>query len=206
MEFAIYRLADLLPYVKAAKVIVLDPNTLVLGNIGDLYNATLNPDDWAAMPDLCSGERPPGFPQIWYQKYMNFSREEILDQELPPGACAPAMGVILANLTHFRLNRVRRQLWQWTLINERWPLFLKGVEGVSDTLGPVTVVFHNQTTQLSPRWYARVNDESMPAAGESRPMVYHWVGSGSPLEGKSDVAKLWRHYFVPDPWGEHKLQ
>ncbi|XP_076472487.1 glycosyltransferase 8 domain-containing protein 2-like isoform X2 [Babylonia areolata] len=202
MEFASFRLGDLLPYM-GGRVTVLDPWCLVKGDIADLAGTTIPKGHYAAMATLCNPGSSPSssssssLPEERYRHHLNFSHEEIAKLHVQPDTCVPSPAVmVVPDLYVIRVARTRQKMWHWMHLNDRTPVFLKTEGGAVSSKAPYSVVFHNHTTLLSSRWYTRVSAKSGTPGGSGGLLLYHWVGEGKPWDPSSPVASLWNPYLI----------
>lgn len=100
------------------KVIYLDDDVIVQGDIQELYDTSLAPGHAAAFSDDCdlpAAQDVSGLVglQNTYMGYLDYRKKTIKDLGISPSTCSFNPGVIVANLTAWKQQRITRQLEKW---------------------------------------------------------------------------------------------
>ncbi|XP_021114053.1 glycosyltransferase 8 domain-containing protein 2 isoform X2 [Heterocephalus glaber] len=100
------------------KVIYLDDDVIVQGDIQELYDTTLALGHAAAFSDDCDlpaaqdVSRLVGL-QNTYMGYLDYRKKTIKDLGISPSTCSFSPGVMVANMTEWKQQRITRQLEKW---------------------------------------------------------------------------------------------
>ncbi|KAG8514104.1 Glycosyltransferase 8 domain-containing protein 2, partial [Galemys pyrenaicus] len=141
------------------KVIYLDDDVIVQGDIQELYDTTLALGHAAAFSDDC--DLPPaqdaqGFVglQTTYMGYLDYRKQTIKDLGISPSACSFNPGVIVANMTEWKHQRITKQLERWMQKNVEENLYSSSLGGGVAT-SPMLIVFHGKHSTINPLWHIR---------------------------------------------------
>ncbi|OXB83594.1 UNVERIFIED_CONTAM: hypothetical protein H355_011413 [Colinus virginianus] len=103
---------------KHEKVIYLDDDVIVQGDIQELYDTKLAPGHAAAFSDDCDLPstheivRSVGM-QNTYMGFLDYRKQAIRDLGISPSTCSFNPGVIVANMTEWKKQRLTKQLEKW---------------------------------------------------------------------------------------------
>ncbi|KAF3814510.1 hypothetical protein GH733_017668 [Mirounga leonina] len=169
------------------KVIYLDDDVIVQGDIQELYDTTLALGHAAAFSgdcDLPSAQDMNRFVglQNTYMGYLDYRKKTIKDLGISPSTCSFNPGVIVVNMTEWKHQRITKQLEKWMQKNVEYVLLLsfKHHEG------------WNPDTRYSEHFLQEAK-------------LLHWNGRHKPWDFPSVHNDLWESWFVPDPAGIFKL-
>ncbi|XP_076967963.1 glycosyltransferase 8 domain-containing protein 2 [Tamandua tetradactyla] len=196
------------------KVIYLDDDVIVQGDIQELYDTTLALGHAAAFSDDCSlpSAEDAGTLvglQTTYLGYLDYRKKAIKDLGISPSTCTFNPGVMVANLTEWRRQRITKQLERWMQRNVEENLYGSSLGGGVAT-APMLIVFHDKYSAISPRWHvkhlgwnpdARYSEHFLQEA-----KLLHWNGRHKPWDFPGVHTELWESWFVPDPAGIFKLR
>ncbi|GCB65393.1 hypothetical protein scyTo_0004779 [Scyliorhinus torazame] len=104
------------------KVIYLDDDVIIQGDIQDLYDTALNPGHAAAFSmdcDLTSTHemvRSMGM-QTTYMGHLDYRKATVRGLGINPMTCSFNVGVFVANVTEWKRQRVTKQLEKWLVTN-----------------------------------------------------------------------------------------
>uniref|UniRef100_A0A8C2LUQ8 Glycosyltransferase 8 domain-containing protein 2 n=3 Tax=Cricetulus griseus TaxID=10029 RepID=A0A8C2LUQ8_CRIGR len=195
------------------KVIYLDDDVIVQGDIQELYDTTLALGHAAAFSDDCDlpsaqdNNRLVGL-QNTYMGYLDYRKKTIKDLGISPSTCSFNPGVIVANMTEWKHQRITKQLEKWMQKNVEENLYSSSLGGGVAT-SPMLIVFHGKYSTINPLWHirhlgwnpdARYSEHFLQEA-----KLLHWSGRHKPWDFPSVHNDLWESWFVPDPAGIFKL-
>ncbi|KJE96059.1 hypothetical protein CAOG_06431 [Capsaspora owczarzaki ATCC 30864] len=193
-NFARYFVLDLFPEMKG-RVVYLDADVIVTGNIIDLHNHRIEGRHLAAFFKDCRAS------------FLNFENKRIQAMQLLPKHCGLNAGVYVADLERWNALNVTAQLMFWLELNTREHLF-QGEEIGGGSQGPMQIVFNNRRTNLDPAWniphlgFARgrrfVRDLEMNVTTGN---LFHWAGPAKPwlTTPGALLPNLWAANCVPEP-------
>lgn len=183
------------------------------GDIQELYNTTLALGHAAAFSDDCDlpsaqdNNRLVGL-QNTYMGYLDYRKKAIKDLGISPSTCSFNPGVIVANMTEWKHQRITKQLEKWMQKNVEENLYSSSLGGGVAT-SPMLIVFHGKYSTINPLWHirhlgwnpdARYSEHFLQEA-----KLLHWNGRHKPWDFPSVHNDLWESWFVPDPAGIFKL-
>lgn len=195
------------------KVIYLDDDVIVQGDIQELYDTSLAPGHAAAFSDDCdlpAAQDVSGLVglQNTYMGYLDYRKKTIKDLGISPSTCSFNPGVIVANLTAWKQQRITRQLEKWMQKNVEENLYSSSLGGGVAT-SPMLIVFHGRHSTINPLWHIRHLGWSPDARYSERFLqeakLLHWDGRHKPWRLPSVHTDLWQSWFVPDPAGVFRL-
>ncbi|XP_042325371.1 glycosyltransferase 8 domain-containing protein 2 [Sceloporus undulatus] len=195
------------------KVIYLDDDVIVQGDIQDLYDTKLARGHAAAFSDDCDLPsthemvRSVGM-QNTYMGFLDYRKQTIRDLGVSPSTCSFNPGVIVANMTEWKHQRITKQLEKWMQKNVEENLYSSTLAGGVAT-SPMLIVFHGKYSAINPLWHIRHLGWS-PDTRYSEHFLHdakllHWNGRYKPWDYPSVHTDLWEKWFVPDPSGTFKL-
>ncbi|KAL6039378.1 hypothetical protein STEG23_029038 [Scotinomys teguina] len=141
------------------KVIYLDDDVIVQGDIQELYDTTLALGHAAAFSDDCDlpsaqdNHRIVGL-QNTYMGYLDYRKKTIKDLGISPSTCSFNPGVIVANMTEWKHQRITKQLEKWMQKNVEENLYSSSLGGGVAT-SPMLIVFHGKYSTINPLWHIR---------------------------------------------------
>ncbi|XP_072407962.1 glycosyltransferase 8 domain-containing protein 2 isoform X1 [Chiloscyllium punctatum] len=195
------------------KVIYLDDDVIIQGDIQDLYNTVLKPGHAAAFStdcDLTSTHemvRSMGM-QTTYMGHLDYRKPTVRDLGINPTTCSFNVGVFVANVTEWKRQRITKQLEKWLVANVEENLYSSALaEGV--VTPPMLIVFHNQHSLLNPLWHIRHLGWSPDARYSehflSEAKLLHWNGRYKPWDYPTAHVEFWERWYLPDPTGHFRL-
>lgn len=195
------------------KVIYLDDDVIVQGDIQELYDTKLARGHAAAFSDDCDLPsthemvRSVGM-QNTYMGYLDYRKQTIRDLHISPSTCSFNPGVMVANMTEWKHQRITKQLEKWMQKNVEENLYSSTLAGGVAT-SPMLIVFHGKYSSINPLWHIRHLGWS-PDVRYSEHFLHeakllHWNGRYKPWDYPSVHTDLWEKWFVPDPSGTFKL-
>lgn len=140
--------------------------------------------------------------------YLDYRKKTIKDLGISPSTCSFNPGVIVANMTEWKHQRITKQLEKWMQKNVEENLYSSSLGGGVAT-SPMLIVFHGKYSTINPLWHirhlgwnpdARYSEHFLQEA-----KLLHWNGRHKPWDFPSVHNDLWESWFVPDPAGIFKL-
>ncbi|XP_054595542.2 glycosyltransferase 8 domain-containing protein 2 [Nothobranchius furzeri] len=195
------------------RVIYLDDDVIVQGDIRDLYDVKLKAGHAAAfatdcdLPSTHEMVRSIGM-QTTYMGFLDYRKQEVKDLGISPSDCSFNPGVFVADITEWTKQKVTKQLEKWMEENVRKNIYSSAMAGGVAT-PPMLIVFHDKYTTLDPLWHvrhlgwspdARYSDGFLQEAH-----LLHWNGPFKPWNYPAVHLDLWERWFVPDPSGRFLL-
>uniref|UniRef100_A0A8C6V015 Glycosyltransferase 8 domain containing 2 n=1 Tax=Neogobius melanostomus TaxID=47308 RepID=A0A8C6V015_9GOBI len=191
------------------RLIYVDDDVIVQGDIRDLFDVKLEPGHAAAFGSDCdlpySHEivRSVGM-QTTYMGFLDYRKPEVRDLGINPSQCSFNPGVFVADVDEWKRQAVTKQLEHWMQENVRSNLYSSALVGGVAT-PPMLMVFHDKYTRLEPLWHVRhlgfSPDTSYPESYLQGAQLLHWNGPFKPWTTPSVHAELWERWFIPDPSG-----
>lgn len=195
------------------RIIYVDDDVIVQGDIRDLFDVELKPGHAAAFASDCdlpySHEmvRTLGM-QTTYMGFLDYRKQEVRDLGINPNQCSFNPGVFVANIDEWKKQTITRQLERWMQDNFKLNLYSSALVGGVAT-PPMLIVFHDKYTRLEPLWHVRhlgfSPDTRYPQSYLQGAQLLHWNGPFKPWTFPSAHAELWERWFIPDPTGIFKM-
>ncbi|KAK7093874.1 hypothetical protein V1264_007557 [Littorina saxatilis] len=196
LNFARLFLPDLLPCV--GRVIFIDADCLVLGDISDLYHVNMAPGDVAAGLRMCDFyDKSIGLPTAGL--VLNASHPEVKKANISKDVCMMNGGVYVADLMKWEQHNISQQLQFWMELNTREPVFKYGDNG-SGTQAVLIAVLHDKYTPIPKEW----NTISGSHTSTPKAKLVHWNGLAKPWLYPGLFVTDWLQYYVPDPHGRYR--
>lgn len=189
------------------RVIYLDDDVIVQGDIEDLFNTPLKPGHAAAfstdcdLPSTHEMVRSIGM-QTTYMGFLDYRKQEVKDLGIHPRDCSFNPGVFVADLTEWKKQKITKQLEKWMEENFRANIYSSAMAGGVAT-PPMLIVFHDKHTMLDSLWNVRhlgwspnvhYSDSFLQEAH-----LLHWNGPFKPWSYPAVHVDLWEKWFIPDP-------
>ncbi|KAG8439422.1 hypothetical protein GDO86_005581 [Hymenochirus boettgeri] len=195
------------------KVIYLDDDVIVLGDIQELYNTKISKGHVAAFSQDCD---LPTMQEIvhkvgiqnTYMGFLDYRKEPIKKLHIRPSTCTFNPGVFVANLTEWREQHITKELEKWMKKNVEENIYSNNIGGGVAT-PPMLIVFHEKFSPINPYWHIRylgwstdnhISEDILRAA-----KLLHWNGRYKPWQYTNSHADLWDRWFIPDPTGKFKM-
>ncbi|XP_026876305.1 glycosyltransferase 8 domain-containing protein 1 [Electrophorus electricus] len=195
----------------AEKVIYLDDDVIVQGDIRELFETSLKAGHAAAFSDDCDSASSKGFVrgagnQNNYIGFLDFKKDAIKKLGMKANTCSFNPGVIVANLTEWKHQNITRQLEQWMQLNVREDLYSRTLAD-SFTTPPLLIVFYKHHSSLDPMWHVR-HLGAVGAGNRYSPQfvraakLLHWNGHYKPWGRAASFSDIWDKWYIPDPTGK----
>lgn len=211
LAFARFYMPDFLP--DAEKVIYLDDDVIVQGDIQELFETSIKPGHAAAFSEDCDSASSKGFVrgagnQNTYLGFLDFKKEAVRKLGMRANACSFNPGVIVANLTEWKQQNITQQLETWMERNVKESLYSNTLAD-SFTTPPLLIVFYKRHSSIEPMWHVR--HLGATGAGNryssqfiSTAKLLHWNGHYKPWVGASSYTNVWDKWYIPDPTGKFR--
>ncbi|XP_034018911.1 glycosyltransferase 8 domain-containing protein 2 isoform X2 [Thalassophryne amazonica] len=195
------------------RVIYLDDDVIVQGDISNLFHVRLKPGHAAAFSTDCDLSttheivRSVGM-QTTYMGFLDYRKQEVKDLGINPGECSFNPGVFVADMSEWRKQKITKQLEKWMEENFRHNIYSSTMAGGVAT-PPMLIVFHDKYTTLDPLWHIRHLGWS-PDVHYSKDvlkeaLLLHWNGPYKPWSHPAVHTDLWIKWFIPDPSGTFSM-
>uniref|UniRef100_A0A8D2ZID6 Glycosyltransferase 8 domain-containing protein 2 n=1 Tax=Scophthalmus maximus TaxID=52904 RepID=A0A8D2ZID6_SCOMX len=199
--------------IKHRRVVYLDDDVIVQGDIKDLFNIHLKPGHAAAfatdcdLPSTHEMVRSIGM-QTTYMGFLDYRKQEVKDLGINPRDCSFNPGVFVADISEWKKQKITQQLERWMEENFRQNIYSSAMAGGVAT-PPMLIVFHDKYTTLDPLWHVRhlgwSPDARYPESFLQEARLLHWNGPFKPWNYPAVHLDLWERWFIPDPSGRFSL-
>ncbi|CAL1569170.1 unnamed protein product [Knipowitschia caucasica] len=199
--------------IKHRKLIYLDDDVIVQGDIRDLFSVQLDHGHAAAFASDCDlpqsheAMRSLGM-QTTYMGFLDYRKQQVRDLGISPSKCSFNPGVFVADVDEWRRQALTKELERWLQQNYRHNIYSSALVGGVAT-PPLLIVFHDRFTRLEPQWNVRhlgFSPDAYYAESElQKAQLLHWNGPFKPWTSPSVHAELWERWFIPDPSGHFRL-
>ncbi|XP_039996738.1 glycosyltransferase 8 domain-containing protein 2 [Xiphias gladius] len=195
------------------RVIYLDDDVIVQGDIKDLFTIKLKPGHAAAfatdcdLPSTHEMVRSIGM-QTTYMGFLDYRKQEVKDLGISPSDCSFNPGVFVADVGEWKKQKITKQLEKWMEKNFRQNIYSSAMAGGVAT-PPMLIVFHDKYTTLDPLWHVRhlgwSPDAHYSESYLQEAHLLHWNGPFKPWKYPAVHLDLWEKWFIPDPSGRFSL-
>lgn len=195
------------------RLIYVDDDVIVQGDIKDLFDIKLKPGHAAAfasdcdLPDSHEMVRNIGM-QTTYMGFLDYRQQQVRDLGINPNDCSFNPGVFVADISEWRRQTITKELEKWMEENFKHNIYSSSVAGGVAT-PPMLIVFHDKYTTLEPLWHVRHLGYSPDAYYSESYLrgahLLHWNGPFKPWTYPAVHSDLWEKWFVPDPSGRFTL-
>nr|XP_046184319.1 glycosyltransferase 8 domain-containing protein 2 [Oncorhynchus gorbuscha] len=195
------------------RVIYLDDDVIVQGDIKDLYHTRLEKGHAAAfatdcdLPSTHEMVRSVGM-QTTYMGFLDYRKQEVRDLGINPSDCSFNPGVFVADIGEWKKQKITKQLENWMQENLKKNIYSSAMAGGVAT-PPMLIVFHDKYTIIDPLWHVRhlgwSPDARYPETFLQGAHLLHWNGRFKPWDYPCVHLDLWEKWFIPDPTGKFLL-
>ncbi|KAM9467654.1 glycosyltransferase 8 domain-containing protein 2 isoform 2-T3 [Clarias gariepinus] len=195
------------------KIVYLDDDIIVQGDIQNLYSIRLQSGHAAAFASDCDLPathemvRSVGM-QTSYMGFLDYRKQAVRDLGINPNDCSFNPGVFVADIDEWRKQKITVQLEKWMSENFKENLYSSAMAGGVAT-PPMLIVFHNKYTTIDPKWHVRHMGWSpnayYPQSVLQEAQLLHWNGRFKPWDYPCVHTDLWEKWFIPDPSGKFVL-
>ncbi|XP_061124864.1 glycosyltransferase 8 domain-containing protein 2 isoform X1 [Syngnathus typhle] len=195
------------------RVIYLDDDIIVQGDIQDLFEIKLKPQHAAAFAsdcDLPSTHEMVGSVgmQTTYMGYLDYRKQEVRNLGINPNDCSFNPGVFVADIREWKKQKITKQLQKYMEDNIKLNIYSSAMAGGVAT-PPMLIVFHDKYTVLDPIWHVRhlgwSPDSGYPESFVQKAQLLHWNGPFKPWGYPAVHTERWEKWFIPDPSGKFSL-
>uniref|UniRef100_A0A3P8ZJG7 Glycosyltransferase 8 domain-containing protein 2 n=1 Tax=Esox lucius TaxID=8010 RepID=A0A3P8ZJG7_ESOLU len=195
------------------KVIYVDDDVIVQGDIKDLYNIKLEKGHAAAfatdcdLPSTHEMVRSVAM-QTTYMGFLDYRKKEVRDLGINPSDCSFNPGVFVADVPEWKKQKITKQLEKWMQENFNQNIYSSAMAGGVAT-PPMLIVFHDKYTVIDPLWHVRhlgwSPDTRYSEAFLQGAHLLHWNGRFKPWDYPCVHLDRWEKWFIPDPNGRFLL-
>ncbi|KJE96056.1 hypothetical protein CAOG_006429 [Capsaspora owczarzaki ATCC 30864] len=196
-NYARYYVLDLFPGI-SKRVIYLDTDVIVRGDIAEFYKFPLGPDKIAAFAQDCSRNK--------YKFFINFENAKVQALNIDPDTCSFNAGVYVTDLVRWKKHNITSELEYWMELNTRENVY-GGQGSGGGSQPPVLLALFGHVVDLDPKWHVRhlgwhgSNSYQKEYVDEAK--LLHWNGQGKPwlrkTVGVANFVHKWREFCVPEP-------
>ncbi|KAG7279642.1 hypothetical protein CRUP_019379 [Coryphaenoides rupestris] len=192
------------------RLIYLDDDVIVQGDIQDLFSIRLQPGHAAAfasdcdLPSTHEMVRSVGM-QTTYMGFLDYRKQEIRDLGINPRDCTFNPGVFVWQTCRSGGNRRLPNSWRGGWRRNFQNLYSSAIAGGVAT-PPMLIVFHGKFTTIDPSWNVRhlgwSPDARYPDSVLDEANLLHWNGRYKPWKYPGVHLDAWERWFIPDPHRE----
>ena len=192
---------------KGSRLVYLDDDVIVRGDIGELASTPLNGHPVAFSSDCSWISRKYSLFQNRYEYFLTYKNTRIQALGIDPKTCGFNAGVFVANVAAWRKQGITAQLLTWLSLNTHEDVYGSG-KGGGGSQPPMMIVFYKRHAILDPLWHVRSLGsrwgKQLPLKlVRKRAKLLHWTGRAKPWtkEANKDFVDLYQQYAdtVPDP-------
>uniref|UniRef100_A0A671SNK5 Glycosyltransferase 8 domain containing 2 n=1 Tax=Sinocyclocheilus anshuiensis TaxID=1608454 RepID=A0A671SNK5_9TELE len=168
------------------RIVYLDDDVIVQGDIQELYNIKLKTGHAAAFASDC--DLPPThkmvcLSQTTYMGFLDYRKEEVRELGINPSDCSFNPGVFVGDRGECKKQKITKRLEKWMAKNVRENLYSRAMAG-GVAMPPMLIVFHDKYTTIDPLWHVRhlgwSPDTSYPRSFLKDARLLHWNGRFKP--------------------------
>ncbi|XP_033097810.1 glycosyltransferase 8 domain-containing protein 1-like [Anneissia japonica] len=208
LNYARFYFPDIIPEVKG-RIIFVDSDTVVQGNIGELNNTKIAPGNAVALSDDCTATSSRyGFYKTNYGSYINFQHPQVKAMTMNPLECSFNAGVFVADIDEWKKQGITARIDFWIKLNAHENVFGNQRAGGA-TAPPMMIVFYKKYSKIDPMWHIRhlglTSGTRYSQTFINAAKLIHWSGNFKPWGRISQHTQAWEKYFVIDPTGQFRL-
>lgn len=202
LNYARYYLPRLFPHIEG-RVVYIDDDCIVQGDIEELYQMKFRPGTLAAFSDDCIGmNKRITFMQNVYADFFDLKNEHFKELNILPSACSFNTGVFVTNLADWRAYNITQQLEHWLVLNTKEELY-GNEKGGGGSQPPMMLAFYRKYTSIELLWHVHFlgwsTKPSLSRQIVKSAKLLHWNGHYKPWERTAAYQDVWDHYYLPDP-------
>ncbi|KAK6997795.1 Glycosyltransferase 8 domain-containing protein 1 [Biomphalaria glabrata] len=209
LNYARYYLPRLFPDIND-RIVYIDDDCIVQGDIKFLYHMHIRPGHWAAFSADCEGvnKRLSRLSNV-YAEFIDFKNANVKKLNMKPSACSFNTGVFVTDLRLWDNNNITQQLEYWMELNTKEEVY-GNEKGGGGSQPPMMIVFYNKYTNIESLWHVRHLGLSAGTTYnkgllENRAKLIHWNGPFKPWGRVAQHSSIWDKYFIPEPSGQFKV-
>ncbi|KAI4874005.1 hypothetical protein NFI96_007448, partial [Prochilodus magdalenae] len=142
------------------RIVYLDDDVIVQGDIQELYSIRLEPGHAAAfasdcdLPSTHEMVRSVGM-QTTYMGFLDYRKQEVRDLGINPSDCSFNPGVFVADVGEWKKQKITKQLEKWMSKNFKENLYSSAMAGGVAHASYADCVSHDRYTTIDPKWHVR---------------------------------------------------
>ncbi|KAK6175615.1 hypothetical protein SNE40_014036 [Patella caerulea] len=202
LNYARYYLPKLFPTLNG-KIIFIDDDCIVQGDISELYQTKVNPGHLAAFSEDCTGAaKRLTYMKNIYADYIDVKSKHVQLMKIDPQECAFNTGLFLTNITEWRIHNITQQLEYWMQLNTKEEVY-GNERGGGGSQPPMMLVFYKKFSKIPAMWHVRylgwTPGTSYTTQFLRSAKLLHWNGRFKPWGRTSQHSEIWDKYFIADP-------
>lgn len=207
LNYARYYLPKLFPTLKG-KVVFIDDDCIVQGDIMDLYRTEIKQGHLGAFSEDCKGmnKRLSRLSNI-YAEFLDYKNKHVEERKIPPNTCSFNTGVFVTDLATWHKENITGQLEYWMELNTKEEVY-GNERGGGGSQPPMMLVFYNRISPIDSMWHVRylgwTSGTSYSKTFIAHAKLLHWNGQFKPWGRVSQHRDVWDRYFISDPSGKFK--
>jgi len=194
------------------KLIHLDDDVIVQGDVVNLNNLTFDGRRKAAFANDCTGQPRHSLQHHLLSAFVNLANPAVKKLRIPPQTCAMNSGVYVVDVEDWVERDVTNLLLAWLAANHqaKGDIFDHQRE-IGHAGPPMMLEYYNKYLELDPLWHVRGLGD--PASERHSPHflekahLLHFSGPVKPWGrlGQAMGQAIWDTYYLPDPWRQFKV-
>ncbi|XP_041377971.1 glycosyltransferase 8 domain-containing protein 2-like [Gigantopelta aegis] len=207
LNYARYYLPKLFPKL-SEKIIFIDDDCIVQGDISELYRLKFNKGHIAAFSEDCVGaSKRLTHMKNNYADYIDFKNKQVKLMKIKPTTCSFNSGLFVTDLSAWRKQRITEQLEYWMQLNTKEEVY-GNERGGGGSQPPMMLVFYKKYTEIPPTWHVRYLGWT-PGTSYTKQFIrgaklLHWNGRFKPWGRQTQHVEVWNKYYLTDPTGTFK--
>ncbi|WAR14504.1 GL8D1-like protein [Mya arenaria] len=201
MNYARYYFPQLFPDLHG-RIVFIDDDSIVQGDVYDLFKMTIKPDHWATFAEDCTGSaKRITMMQNHYADYIDFKNKHVQELGISPTECAFNTGVYVTDLDLWRKHNITEKLEKWLVLNTQEEVY-GNEKGGGGSQPPMMLVFYKKYTPLDPSWNVRNlgigRGNMFTKSFLQQAKLLHWSGRVKPWDRSAQHSYFWDKYFIKD--------
>ncbi|KAK3802670.1 hypothetical protein RRG08_001933 [Elysia crispata] len=207
LNYARYYLPKLFPALKE-KIVFIDDDCIVQGDIVELYKTEIKKGDLAAFSEDCKGmnKRLSRLSNV-YAEFLDFKNKHVQERNISPSACSFNTGLFITDLSNWHKENITGQLEYWMDLNTREEVY-GNERGGGGSQPPMMLVFYNRISPIDTLWHVRylgwTSGTSYSKQFIAHAKLLHWNGKFKPWGRIAQHSDVWDKYFISDPSGKFR--
>jgi len=194
------------------RLIHIDDDVIVQGDVVHLWNLTFNVKQKAAFANDCNGQPKHSLHSHLLSAFVNLASKAVKKLNIPPKTCAMNSGVYIVDMDDWVARGVTKRLLGWLHANSeaKGDIFDHQRE-IGHSGPPLMLEYFDKYLALDPMWH--VQGLGDPTGERHSPHylqkahLLHYSGPVKPWGriGETMGQSIWDMYYLPDPWRQFKV-
>lgn len=188
-------ISDLFPNIEG-RLICLEDDMIVQGDIANLWNITIDPSHIGAFSrdcDTISKRYNKGL--VKYHNILNLQNSHLKHIITNGEDCIFNLGVMVLNMSLWKQEGISQQLKRWHDLSKTEDIF-----HIHSVLSPYLVVLYNRTSLLDNSWHVRhlgvTSGSRYSKTFLEKANLLHWDGRFKPWKKRSPYTDVWQKYSL----------